>query len=298
MTLFRKLALGIFAISFSLNLSACASKLPHMDAMAEDAGFGLLTEESDFGAFHGKLGGPMMGLFIKDLNLSDAQKTQLKNLFVEAHQNNSHKEGMKKTKNAIKQAFLSEQFDKAALQAQISSNLPDTAGRSQTMANDLLKAWQILTPEQQSKVKDRLDKIEQKMQDWQNKGQQFTKGPHADRIQALMQSLQVSEEQKIKLQAIWDAGKNERQEHFANMKGLKVKIIAELSSPQPSTERLAALIAPVANKARSKMDKHLDKFAAVHQILNSNQRQQLVSLMEQKMKNHPHGFGKGFRNHH
>lgn len=298
MNLFRKLALGIFAISFSLNLSACASKLPHMDAMAEDAGFGLMAEESDFGAFHGKQGGPMMGLFMKDLNLNDTQKTQFKNLFTEARQNISHKESMKQTKDAIKQAFLAEHFDKAALQAQISSNLPDVASRSQTMANNLLKAWQILTPEQQSKVKDRLDKIEQKMQDWKNKGQAFAKGPHADHMQTLMQSLQVSEEQKTKLQAVWDAGKNERQEHFANMKDLKVKIIAELSSPQPNVERLAALIAPVANKVHSKMDKQLDKFASIHQILTSSQRQQLVSLMEQKMKNHRHGFGKGFRSHH
>ena len=113
-----------------------------------------------------------------------------------------------------------------------------------------------------------------------------------------MQSLQINEEQKTKLQAVWDSGQNDRKERFASMKDVKAKVIAELRSTEPSTKRLAALIAPIANKAHSKIGNHLDKFAAVHQILNSGQRQQLMSLMEQKMQNHRQHFGKGFGRHH
>ncbi|PKL76747.1 MAG: hypothetical protein CVV27_08655 [Candidatus Melainabacteria bacterium HGW-Melainabacteria-1] len=285
--IFKRLAGFTLTIALAAGLGGCAGQLPNADTL-ESAGFGLLADGPDSeasphakGHRGGHLGMPMLGMFMRDLNLSDAQKAQFKALFEQARaQHQTQRPDFKAIKEQFKQAFLSESFDAVALRSQVQSQAPDPAVISRHMAEHLLKAWQILTPQQQSKLVSRLDQMEARMQKFAAQGP--AQGPHRDQLQKLAQQLQLSAEQQAQIQALWSASKPERTERHQQLKALKQSMLTELGNANPSVERMAGLIAPLAAKGQGQLGSHLDKMAGLHGILSSAQRAQLVSMMEQK----------------
>lgn len=293
----RKLSLSALALGVSLSLFSCAGQLPNADGLETDSAFGLLADNDGAGHArhfgHKGMGGPMMGMFMKDLNLSAEQKAQFKALFEQAkaqHQDQGNREKFKTVRETIKTAFLSEHFDAAALRAQLQQNLPAAGRMIPEMASNLVKAWQILTPEQQNKVVTRLEQMAAKMQEFQQKAAQ--QPPKGDHLQKLAEQLQITPEQKARLQALWQSGQGTRTERMQNIKAVKDQVLAELKSGNPSADKIAALITPLAQNAHQGMGGQLDKLAALHDILTPAQRQQLVSIMEQKMQQHRGRFGR------
>lgn len=306
-----KKLLGLaLAAGLTLTAAGCAGNMPNSDVLAAE-GFGLLGDGNDGemapGGGHrghhggkggfGLFGGPMMGMMMKDLNLSDAQKAEFKALFEAAkakHQQGARPD-MKAMHAKLKTAFLSDSFDANALRSELQAKAPDPAAMTGQMAENIVKAWKILTPEQQTKVLAGLDKMEQRMEGFRQKHTQAANGDHpgAQHLKMLAEKLQLTADQQSKLQELWQSGKPNREEHLQAMRAVKQQVVAELKGGNPSAERISALIAPMAAKGRQGMGGHLDKMAAVHAVLTPAQRAQLVILMEQKMSQHGRGHGRG-----
>ncbi|MEZ0368368.1 MAG: periplasmic heavy metal sensor [Candidatus Sericytochromatia bacterium] len=300
-TLRHRLAMfGLVAVSL-VGISSCAGNLPNADALEQD-GFSLLADSGQEPGFHqgghggpgGHFGGPMLGMFVKELNLTAEQQAQFKALFAQARaENQGLRPDFKAVRDAIKAAFLSESFDAAALSAQLQQKLPAPGSHAPQMATKLIKAWQILTPEQQAKVVARLEQMEARMQQFQQNpaaAMHRQEGPGRQLLQ-LARQLQLSADQQARLKAIWTTNKPERQNRMEQLRSLKQQVLTELRSGTPSADRIAALIAPLAQQGHQGLGKQLEKLAAVHDILTSAQRQQLVSLMEAKAKEHRGHWG-------
>lgn len=303
MKLFPKIAGVLLATTIVLGVSSCAGNAPNANAQEADV-FGLMAanaaqDDQAQPGHHGRgghFGGPMMGMFLKDLNLTNDQKAKFQALFSEAraqHQQGSQagKPDFKALHQTLKQAFLSDTFDVNALKGQLQQQLPAAGSKAPAMAAHLIKAWQILTPEQQNTLVSKLEQMEQKMnqrmQEHANKQQQGKMG-HGGPFQHMAQQLNLTADQQSKLQALWQEGKPDRQTHIQQMRTVKQQVLAELKGGNPSADKIAALIAPMAQMGRQGLGKHLEKMAALHAVLTPAQRQQLVTLMEQ----HKGRFGK------
>lgn len=251
----------------------------------------------------GHMGGPgMMFGMMKDLNLSDDQKAQFKSLFEAArsqHQNQGQKPDFKALHDTLKSAFLADKFDAAGLKAKLAQNLPQPGSHTPEMAANIVKAWSILTPEQQTKVVSHLEEMDQKMQQWkQNRPQdQDGKGQHgpAEHLQKLTDALQLSADQQAKLKSLWQGGQPDRQAMMQGFRQVKQQILTELKSGHPSADKIAAILSPMAHKGQGGMASHIDKMAALHDILTPAQRQQMVTLMEQRMEQFKQHMGHGPR---
>lgn len=297
----KKFSSGLMATALVLSISACASQLP--GAQAEDDFFSLMSESSAVGGQladehqpgqrgrHGKKGHPgkmMMGFF-KDLNLTPEQKAQFKTLMQDGQaMRKVYAPQMKASHEKIKAAFLADNFDVAALKAELQQNLPvnraEIAGK---MAEKLVAAWKILTPEQQSKLEAKLAEMETRMQQFQQKmADAPQKGKFAEkRLQHMAQQLGLSEAQQEQLKALWSQGKPDRQARMQQMKTLKTQVLAALKSGASSSE-IAALITPMTEQMGSHLDKHLEHMAQLHKVLTPAQRQKFAEQMGQRHKKH------------
>jgi len=135
-----------------------ATVLVAMAALAE--GPGGFHRGGDF------FGGPMMGMFGDALGLSDAQRTQIKEIYESAkptieplwqQEKQSHK--------AMMQLITSGNFDEAKAQAIIAQS--SQAREQLEMQHAILgaKAYQVLTADQKAKFNDMLAQHEQRMQE-------------------------------------------------------------------------------------------------------------------------------------
>lgn len=329
MKLLSKMASLMLAATVVAGVSSCAGNPSGTERGAQtgwtqsDDGFGLLAaagravndEGSDRkgpgahmgmrgpGGHMGHMGGPgMMFGMMKDLNLSDDQKAQFKSLFEAAraqHQNQGQKPDFKALHDTLKSAFLADKFDAAGLKAKLAQNLPQPGSHTPEMAANIVKAWGILTPEQQTKVVSHLEEMDQKMQQWkQNHPQgQDGKGQHgpAEHLQKLTDALKLSADQQAKLKSLWQGGQPDRQAMMQGFSQVKQQVLTELKSGHPSADKIAAILKPMAQKGQGGMASHIDKMAALHDILTPAQRQQMVTLMEQRMEQFKQHMGQGPR---
>lgn len=103
----------------------------------------------------------------KQLDLSDSQKKQIKAIFKESRMKedyNAHfvkRQQMMQQRQALIQAAT---LDKSALERLATQRGEDTKVRFVKMAEAEHKAWQLLTPEQQTKAKAMMKKHQEKMQ--------------------------------------------------------------------------------------------------------------------------------------
>lgn len=115
---------------------------------------------------HDFFGGPMMGMFGDFLDLSDAQRTQIKQIFDNAkptlaplwqQEMQSHK--------AMRQLITSGNFDQA--KAEAIANQASQVRAQLEVQHALLasQAYQLLTGDQKTKLNDFLDKREQRFQE-------------------------------------------------------------------------------------------------------------------------------------
>jgi len=100
-------------------------------------------------------GGPLAGLPLRELNLSDAQREQVKAI-VDSHQAEMKAVGDRAmtARQALHAATTSASFDEAAVRARAAELAAVEADVAVGRARIFADVYQILTPEQQAKVKE------------------------------------------------------------------------------------------------------------------------------------------------
>jgi len=111
------------------------------------------------------LGGPMMGMFADRLGLSDAQRSQIKQIYENAkprlkplrtQENKSHE--------AMHQLITSGSFDQAKAQAIVNEETQVHAQLEMQHAMLASQAYQVLTAEQKTKLNEIMAKHQQRME--------------------------------------------------------------------------------------------------------------------------------------
>lgn len=276
-------ALGVTAVmAYSVHRSS-PDTAPAWEALwyaPAQAAEGGLSSQPDRGPWSGH------GLmFLKGLKLTEAQQTELKAMHADLRtQMQARKPAMQENLAQLKQAFLAERFDAAALKAQLrSAHAGHSAEMTQKMATHLIRAYQLLTPEQRQQALAGLKQMEAKAAEWQQKSSSHQgRGP----LQAMTAKLSLSETQQQQLATLWQQGQPQRSERRLQLQMLKQQVLAELQAPQPSASKLAQLLTPMTQQMGQGLDRHVDQMAALHAILTPQQRQQMVTLMEAKRSHH------------
>lgn len=230
--------------------------------------------------------------FFKDLKLTPAQQAELKAMHADLRQQMAtRKPDLQTGMTQLKQAFLADRFDAAALKAQLqAAHAGHSAEMTQKMAANLIRVYQLLTPEQRQQVLERLNQMETKAAEWQQKSaaRQGDK-PTGGHLQALAAKLNLSDAQKEQVAVLWKQAQPQHSERFQQAKALKQQVLAELQAPQPSASKLAQILTPMVQQMGQGMARHVDQMAALHAILTPQQRQQMVTLMETKAQRPHHG---------
>ena len=293
-TKIKKVTTALIAAASLVTLSACAAQNPG-NSMEE--GFSLLSSAMagdsaapGHGHMQGNGGGHgghhmMMGMLMKDLNLTDAQKAQFKALMQEGKGDHMAMRGqMKGFKEKLKTQFLSDNFDSASLKAELAQvNKPNASDMANTMAQKMVSAWQILTPEQQNQLEAKMSQMEEKFAKWEGKAPAHGgQGKHLERLKS---KLNLSDAQVQQLSKMKQSNQPERTEKMAQMRQLKNQVLAQLKAGA-SAEQIAATLAPVTHKMGHGFDKQLEKMQAFHDVLTPAQRQQMVEMMQQRGKHH------------
>lgn len=293
------LALCVSALSacgkpaFNLN----SDKSPIEQAFsAEGDDFGVLGFGGSFGGMKGHHGSKG-GFGAKFLNLTDDQKKKFQELTKEAHDKlTSKKPNFEEIKKVVKEAFLSEKFDKASLKTKLEAFKPNEDEMVSFRATQIVKGYAILTDEQKKKLEEKMNEAETKFQAMKDKFSGMKKGPKffgpEKMIDKISSELGLTEEQKTKIKALFsEKDRPDPKEMFEKMKKVQTEIKAELKGANPSIDKVKEILK--ANKPpQDKMDKMFDKVSQVHDILNAEQRQKLVDKMDKMMGQHK-GFGKG-----
>lgn len=294
----KRVIKGMAALVSVAIIGACAANT--ISGARDSETFGVLGNESGsmqgFGKGHHNM---FMKGFIKDLTLTEDQKAKFKALKEET-KTTFDKDKMKGNreafKNVLKEAFLSNSINKADLKAKLEALKPQDNGKSLVMANNLIKAYNILTTEQRNK-------IETKINDMENKFQSMSKSPMSKmfgfaknkRFDWLTNDLNLTEAQKTDLKALMEPSETDKTQIFEKMKSAKNTIIAELKSGNPNADKIASVLKDARTGMESKMDSKLDMLVKLHDTLNADQRQKLVNKVENmmsKMKNHKGGHGR------
>ena len=110
-------------------------------------------------------GGPMMPFFAKQLELTDAQKTQIKEIFHGAKPAMQPlMEQEHQSRKAMMALITSGNFDQAKAQSIINQESLVHAQMEMQHAQLASKAYQVLTPEQKTKFNDLMAQHEQRME--------------------------------------------------------------------------------------------------------------------------------------
>jgi protein CpxP len=258
-------------------------------AFAEEKGTG-------FGMQHGRgMRGQHMAGFLKKLNLSDAQKSQLQAMRKEARADfQNHKETRGQFKQIFKNAFLSAKFETAAVKSQITPLIAaQKEARSQKMAEKMVQVYSILTPEQRQEVYSQLDQVEKKIAG-------FSKMPFADklmqmhghgggkgqgnRLEKMATELGLSEAQKTQLKDLFEQGQPQRMAQFKELSGVKNQLVTLFQAGTPSVEQVKAVLNTGLKGMETHMDQRLQMMAEVHDLLSPQQREALVTKLETRGK--------------
>lgn len=111
-------------------------------------------------------GGPMMGMFGDYLGLSDAQRTQIKQIFESSKSTTEPLwQQEMQSHNAMMQLITSGNFDETKAQAIIAQSAQAHQQLEMQHAELQAKAYQVLTADQKTKFNDMLARHEQRMQE-------------------------------------------------------------------------------------------------------------------------------------
>jgi Spy/CpxP family protein refolding chaperone len=263
-------------------LAGCAANMP---SARDNNGFDLLSSDDASQNQWGAMG-KNLGAFVKDLNLTDAQKTQFKALKDSMKTNiGNNKDNREALKNVLKDAFLSSSIDKAALKSKLLALQPQSDDRISQMSGNIIKAYNILTPEQRTKVENKLNEMEKKMQG-------FMKNPMAKNFQGsdkmierFTKDLNLTDTQKSSLKALVEEGKPDHTAMFEKAGQVKSAVLAELKTGNPSADKIKGILQGIRGDMQSNIDSRLDKLVKVHDLLTPDQRQKLVDNLEKMGKN-------------
>ncbi|MFN8578082.1 MAG: Spy/CpxP family protein refolding chaperone [Candidatus Sericytochromatia bacterium] len=291
----NKIAKGLFALISISIVGACAANTVTGVRDSSDS-FNVLGNEDNSMNHFGK--GNHFKKFMKDLNLTNEQKEQFKALKQEM-KSSFNKDEMKSNreafKNILKEAFLSEKINKDDLKSKLQALKPKD-DKSNLMAVNMIKAYNILNPEQKAKVENKLNDMESKFQNMGKSPMSKMFGFFKDkRFDWMTSDLNLNETQKSELKSLLESGMGDRQEMFEKMKNAKNNIFSELKSSNPNVDKIANVIKDMKGGMESKIDSKLDKLVKLHDTLNLEQRQKLVSKVEsmiEKMKKHHRGHFK------
>lgn len=293
----KKLTTALIASTLVLSLGACAAQNPGNSfeesfsllnaANAADAQTAPKGHQRGQKGKHGKRGGGqqmMFGMLMKDLNLSDSQKTQFKALMQSGRSDHqAMREQMKGFKEKLRTQFLSDKFDAAALKAEVAQATQSRGGEaSQQMASKLVSAWQILTPEQQSKLETKLSEMETRFGKRQGKAPTDRQGKYVEHLKT---KLGLSDVQVQQLEALKPGNSNDRAAQMTQMRQLKTQVLTQLKAGAKA-EQIATLLAPLSSKMGNGFDKQIEKMQTLHAVLTPAQRQQMVDMMQQGHRGH------------
>lgn len=287
----KKLIKGIAVAVTLAVVSACAANTM-TSQNNDDNSFGIQGNASADKQFGG-MGFGMKG-FMKDLNLTDAQKAQFKALKNDAKTHfSSQKDNRKAFMTAIKDSFLSATMDKAALKAKLESLKPNEDENLTYMANSIVKAYNILNADQKSKIESKLNDMQSKASQFMNKAKSgnFSKMKEK-RFDWFTKDLNLTDAQKTSLKALADDAMPDRTAMFDKMKTAKDSVLKELKSGNPNIDNIKAALKSAKPDFEANIDSKLDKLIQAHDILNAEQRQKLVDRLGKMHQ----GFGK--RMHH
>ncbi len=261
------------------------------DASSETtiAGFGkgkMQMGQKDGRGGHGEAGfGPAgFGFLSADLNLTDAQKTEIQSILEAAKADRPEPpaagerptppdaSAIEAVQDKIKTAFLSESFDAAALHAEMESLHPapvepaDHSALTLARAQQTLDIWNVLTAEQQATVASKAAEQATAIAEREaNRPEVADKG--AAHLTQLTEKLSLTEAQQSALSAAFEANRP-----AAPAKPDPQALITLLSSGSATAEAIAAL-----HKHPEKVDQNpLSPLAALHSVLSAEQRQVFV----------------------
>ena len=225
--------------------------------------------------------------FAAELNLTDEQKTALKALKPEGKTNVSppNPENREKANAIVNAAFLSETFDAAALKTELEGLKPDHSSDLKQKAENMIKFYQILTPEQHAAMEAKASERESKMSEQKRPERPEHSGMADKRITMLTEKLGLNAEQVTAFKAL-EEDKPDFESQKSAQKATRDAIQAELKSESPSADKIVSIL----EEARPDRNP-LDKLADIYAILTPEQRQTWVTLQEQKPEGKP-GFGK------
>jgi len=293
-TLLKTTLGGLMALSL---MTACGSLDSALTSASLDTGSLQTQSLNGFAAPSGQKGpragqgghkGKSMGVGgndFADISLSDEQKTALQALREEYKPEQPVAPDTSKqaeVKTLIETAFLSSNFDAAALATQVSANAPNHDAQLQKQAELMIKSWQILTSEQKAQVK-------------ANRPTQSDIGADkgAPGIERLTSTLNLTAEQQASLKAAFEANKPDFESQKTAMQANRTAIQAELDASSPSVDNLVALLK--ANHPE-KANQGLTQLAQLHAILTPEQRQSFVDAG--LALGHPGKMGPGGRGGH
>lgn len=212
------------------------------------------------------------------LDLSEEQQTEMQALReAEEEFRTAQREAVdhEAIQNAIKTAFLADDFDQDALEAQIEALRPDREAAQLFHAEMMLKRWNILTEEQQATLQEQQAKRQAMREARQTEQQEnaLQNRPEGARpLNRLSQILDLSDEQSEALQAALEAQRPDPATRQTERQAMHEALQAELTSDSPSVDQLVAIL----GEHQPERGPHLEHLATLHDILTSEQREILV----------------------
>jgi Spy/CpxP family protein refolding chaperone len=253
-------------------------------------------------------GGPGGGFGLPpELNLTAEQKTQLAELRpnppaeVDKAAMDTNRTSMEALRKEINDAFISENFDVTALKAKVEALKPakPDVDRATEDATRIVKTYNILTPEQRTILETKQAEMAAKVPPVKP-----TPSPEQEaamvaresrKIDKLATDLRLSDDQKVRLEEVLEAGKVDKPDFAADeakRKATHDAINAELKSGNATIESVAAILkANAPTEIKNHEVDQLDRLAKIHDILNAEQR--AIFIAKDKGPGNPEGFGPG-----
>ena len=170
-------------------------------------------------------------------------------------------------------AFLSDKTDTAALKTGLLDLRPDIDARTKQIGQKIIQVYNILTPDQRDKIEAFLNKAF---------SEEHFKKIKSDRMANLFKGLDLTVEQKEKIENLINSNASFREKGFEKIKQVKASVLSELKSGTASADKIALILKQLKPDVDSMIDKQLDNFAQIHDILTPAQREKLVLTLETK----------------
>lgn len=292
--MFKKVITSITAVVALAFVTSCAGNTISGIKNDSNSGFSVAGNTNSKGGF-GR--GHFMGDFLKDLNLTTEQKAQFAAMKKEMKTDFSKNKGDKNAlKNTLKQAFLSTSINKTDLQAKLQALKPQDDQKTDLMAANIIKAYNILNAEQRTKIENKITEMENKFQNKsKNPVSKMFQGFKEKRMEWFTSDLKLNESQKESLKALFNQSSPDKTQMFENMKKIKNEVLAQLKSGSPDQAIIVASLKQAKIGFEAGMDSRLDSFIKAHDTLSAEQRQKLVDKLETMMSKMNHK-GRGHKN--